>query len=386
MVFRRILPARELFYNFAREGNMKLRKIIHIDMDAFYASIEQRDRPELRGKPIAVGNEEVRGVVATASYEARKFGVRSAMSSLRAKRLCPQLIFVHGRMEVYKEISQQIHEIFLRYTDLIEPLSIDEAFLDVTDNKKHIELAVDIARQIKQAIWEELHLHASAGVSYNKFLAKIASEFRKPDGLCTIHPLQALDFISKLHIEQFWGVGPKTAQKMHLLGIHTGKDLQQCPLDLLIRQFGKMGQIYFNFAKGVDERPVERVRIRKSIGTEHTLEKDIAAASSVIIELYHTTTELVERLQRHHFKGNTLTLKIKFHDFEQITRSITQEKELQTLEQILPLAKQLLKEVDYAQHPIRLIGLTVSNPKEEIETGKHEHWEQLSFLFEDRAF
>ena len=202
------------------------RKIIHIDMDAFYASVEQRDNPELRGKPIAVGHAEERGVVAAASYEARRFGVRSAMSSQKAKRLCPQLIFVHGRMEVYKEVSRQIHEIFHEYTDVIEPISLDEAFLDVTENKPGIALAVDIAKEIKLKIRERLHLVASAGVSYNKFLAKIASDYRKPDGLCTIHPDQALDFITRLPIESFWGVGPVTAKRMHTLGIHNGAQLR----------------------------------------------------------------------------------------------------------------------------------------------------------------
>ncbi len=358
---------------------MDERKIIHIDMDAFYASVEQRDHPELRGKPIAVGHAEQRGVVSAASYEARKFGVRSAMSSLKAKQLCPHIVFVPGRMQVYKEVSAQIHSIFHEYTDLIEPLSLDEAFLDVTQNKKGIALAVDIAKEIKQRIREELNLIASAGISYNKFLAKIASDYRKPDGLCTIHPDQALEFIAHLPIESFWGVGKVTAQKMHALGIHKGKDLQPCSLEMLTRLFGKAGQIYYDFARGIDLRPVEATRIRKSVGCEHTLEKDITRTSSVIIELYHVATELVERLKRNGFSGNTLTLKIKFYDFKQITRSLTQDKELNQMVDILPLAKQLLKEVDYSIRPIRLIGLSVSNPKEERET--HEEWKQLELEF-----
>ena len=252
---------------------MTLRKIIHIDMDAFYASIEQRDNPELRGKPIAVGREEERGVVAAASYEARKFGVRSAMASTRARKLCPELIFVPGRMEVYKKVSEQIRDIFAEYTDLIEPLSIDEAFLDVTENKKGMELAVDIAKEIKRRIREELHLVASAGVSYNKFLAKVASDYRKPDGLCTIHPDQAQDFIDHLPVEAFWGVGKVTAKKMHELFIHTGKDLRACSLEMLTHYFGKAGQLYHDFARGIDERPVEVIRIRKSLGCEHTLDR-----------------------------------------------------------------------------------------------------------------
>ena len=360
---------------------MDERKIIHIDMDAFYASVEQRDHPELRGKAIAVGHSEERGVVAAASYEARKYGVRSAMSSLKAKQLCPHLIFVPGRMFVYKEVSAQIHAIFHDYTDLIEPLSLDEAFLDVTHNKKNIPLAVDIAKEIKHRIHEELNLIASAGISYNKFLAKVASDYRKPDGLCTIHPDQAQEFIDRLPIEAFWGVGKVTAKKMHTLGIHRGKELRQCTLEMLTRIFGKAGHIYYNFARGIDLRPVEAERIRKSVGCEHTLDKDITSQSSVIIELYHVATELVERLKRNGFSGNTLTLKIKFYDFKQITRSLTQEKELNRLEDILPLAKQLLKEVDYAIRPIRLIGLTVSNPKEEQEE-EHGVWKQLELEFD----
>ena len=351
-------------------------------MDAFYASVEQRDNPELRGKPLAVGHSEERGVVAAASYEARRYGVRSAMASQKAKRLCPHLIFVPGRMEVYKSVSRQIHEIFHDYTDIIEPLSLDEAFLDVTENKQGIRLAVDIACEIKKRIREELNLVASAGVSYNKFLAKIASDYRKPDGLCTIHPDQAMDFIGTLPIESFWGVGPVTAKKMHSLGIHNGLQLRTCSVEMLIRQFGKVGTLYYDFARGIDLRPVEAIRIRKSIGCERTLEKDISLRSSVIIELYHVAVELVERLHRKEFKGNTLTLKIKFHDFSQITRSITQVNELINLDKILPLAKQLLKEVDYEHHPIRLIGLSVSNPKDEIEE-QHGVWEQLSFEFSD---
>ena len=361
---------------------MDERKIIHIDMDAFYASVEQRDHPELRGKAIAVGHAEERGVVAAASYEARKYGVRSAMSSLKAKQLCPHIVFVPGRMHIYNEVSAQIHAIFHDYTDLIEPLSLDEAFLDVTQNKKGILLAVDIAKEIKQRIREELNLVASAGVSYNKFLAKVASDYRKPDGLCTIHPDQALEFIGNLSIESFWGVGKVTAQKMHTLGIHRGKELQQCTLEMLTRHFGKAGQLYYQFARGIDLRPVQPERIRKSVGCEHTLDKDITKPSSVIIELYHVATELTERLKRNEFSGNTLTLKIKFYDFKQITRSLTQEKELHDLKDILPLAKQLLKEVDYSIRPIRLIGLTVSNPKEEQEE-KHDMWKQLELEFED---
>lgn len=362
---------------------MDQRKIIHIDMDAFYASVEQRDNPELRGCPIAVGHEGERGVVAAASYEARKFGVHSAMSSLKAKRLCPNLIFVPGRMEVYKEVSEQIHDIFHEYTDIIEPLSLDEAYLDVTTNKQDIPLAVDIARQIKQKIREKYSLVASAGVSYNKLLAKIASDYRKPDGLCTIHPAQALSFIANLPIEKFWGVGPVTAKRMHALGIHDGNHLRAWSLEGLTREFGKVGPLYYNFARGIDSRPVETIRIRKSIGCEHTLEKDINSHSAIIIELYHIASELINRLKGKEFKGNTLTLKVKFHNFTQITRSITQEKVLTQMDVILPLAKRLLSEVSYKECPIRLLGLSVSNPQDE-ENKKdihHTTWEQLTLPF-----
>lgn len=360
---------------------MSERKIIHIDMDAFYASVEQRDNPELRGKPIAVGRDEQRGVVAAASYEARKYGVRSAMSSKRAKVLCPHLLFIPGRMSVYKSVSYQIHEIFHDYTDIIEPLSLDEAFLDVTVNKKNIPLAVDIAREIKQRIRTELNLVASAGISYNKFLAKIASDLRKPDGLCTIHPNQALDFVAHLKVEDFWGVGKVTAKKMHELGLFTGAELRKCSQETLVRHFGKAGYLYYDFARGIDNREVEAVRVRKSVGCEHTLDKDISKLSAVVIELNHVARELVGRLERSGFKGTTLTLKIKFHNFNQITRSISQPYEITEFDTILKLAKYLLKDVDFVSHPIRLIGLSVSNPKDE----NHEKgiWEQLSFEFSD---
>ncbi len=359
---------------------MNERKIIHIDMDAFYASVEERENPELKGKPVAVGYDHERGVVAAANYESRKYGVRSAMSTYKARQLCPELILVRGRMDLYKEVSEGIHEILHQYTDKIEPLSLDEAFLDVTENKKQMSLAMDIAVAIKQQIRQETGLIASAGVSYNKFLAKIASDYRKPDGLCTIHPDQAIDFISKLPIESFWGIGPVTAKKMHQLGIHNGEKLRACSREMLVRQFGKVGTLYYDFARGVDLRAVEPERIRKSIGCERTLGKDISQTSQVILELYHVVNELVERLHGKEFRGNTLTLKIKFHDFKQITRSVTVSYDLVDKEKILPLAKELLKEVDYSSRPIRLIGVSVSNPKEERDRGE---WLQLSLEFDD---
>lgn len=362
----------------------KLRKIIHVDMDAFYASVEQRDNPEYRGKPLVVGSDHPRGVVAAASYEARKFGIRSAMPSMRAKKLCPHLIFADVRFDVYEAVSAQIHAIFHRYTDCIEPLSLDEAFLDVTENKKGYSLAVDIAQEIKGAIRAELNLVASAGISYNKFLAKIASDYRKPDGICTIHPSQADQFIEQLPIESFWGVGPVTAKKMHKLGIHRGSDLKAWSLVGLVQHFGKMGHLYYDFARGIDNRPVEESRVRKSIGCETTLEKDITAQSSAIIELYHIASELVSRIGDDGFKGTTLTLKIKFKDFTQITRSITQEDCFEALDDILPQAKKLLSDVDYESNPIRLIGLSVSNPK--LEDPDRPQYIQLKLDFKEEGY
>ena len=345
---------------------MTERKIIHIDMDAFFAAVEQRDNPELRGKPVAVGFDGPRGVVSTASYEARKWGVHSAQSIVQAKKRCPNLIIVPCRHDYYAEISHQIHQIFQEYTDLIEPISIDEAFLDVTHNKKDISLAVDIAREIKARIKETTGLTASAGISYCKFLAKVASDYRKPDGICTIHPDKALDFIAKLPVEDFWGVGKKTLQKMHFMGIYNGDDLRKVSEEHLVEVFGKAGHIFYNFARGIDERPVITYRERKSVGCEQTFLEDIYTKSAVVIELYHAVIELAGRIEKSGFEGRTLTLKIKFADFTQITRSISQEKILKKKEDILPLAKRLLQQVDYSSiHPIRLIGLSVSNATSE---------------------
>ena len=314
------------------------RKIIHVDMDAFFASVEQRDHPEWRGKPLAVGQDSSRGVVSTASYEARKYGVHSAMSIQTAKRQCPDLIIAPGRYEVYREV-------------------------------------------IKQRIHEETGLTASAGVSYNKFLAKIASDYRKPDGLFVIHPDRALDFIATLPVEDFWGVGGKTAERMHHLGIYNGAQLRSISLGYLLHTFGKAGRTFYDFARGIDDRPVVSERIRKSVGCEHTFSQDICLKSAVIIELYHVTLELVERLQESQFKGHTLTLKVKYGDFTTISRSITQAKVLRTKDDILPLAKKLMSRVDYdANHPIRLIGLAVVNPHAG-EYREKERWIELDIDF-----
>ena len=357
-------------------------KIIHVDMDQFFAAVEQLDQPELKGKPIVVGHDAERGVVSTASYEARKFGVHSAQSIQVAKRLCPQLIIIEPHFQRYKEVSMQLHEIFHEYTDLIEPISLDEAFLDVTENKKGMELAMNIAREIKQRIYDTTGLTASAGVSYCKFLAKIASDWRKPNGLTVIHPDRALDFIAKLKIEKIWGIGEKTAEKMHRMGIYTGLDLRNASLGWLTQEFGKMGQVFYDFARGIDERPVISEWERKSVSCERTFEKDIHEQSAVIIELYHTVLELVGRIAKNNFEGRTLTLKVKFKDFKQITRSVTADHILRTKDDILPLAKRLLRQVEYKSHPIRLLGLGVSNQRNDTPPDK-PRWIELEIDFED---
>ena len=374
-----------------------MNKIIHVDMDQFFAAVEQRDHPELRGKPIAVGHDAERGVVSTASYEARRFGVHSAQSIQVAKRLCPQLIIVEPHFQKYKEVSAQLHEIFHDYTDLIEPISLDEAFLDVTENKKGIELGVDIAREIKQRIRETTGLTASAGVSYCKFLAKIASDWRKPDGLTVIHPDRALDFIAQLKIEKIWGVGQKTAEKMHRMGIFTGLDLRNMSLSRLTQEFGKMGQVFYDFSRGIDNRPVISEWERKSVSCEQTFESDISENAAVTIHLYHTVLELVRRIEKNNFEGRTLTLKVKFareqtqqyakyQDFHQITRSITVDHVLRTKDEILPLAKQLMQQVEFHSHPIRLLGLGVSKPGSPQPNGEQASsqgaWCELELEFE----
>ena len=376
-----------------------MSKIIHVDMDQFFAAVEQRDHPELRGKPIAVGHDAERGVVSTASYEARRFGVHSAQSIQVAKRLCPQLIIVEPHFQKYKEVSAQLHEIFHDYTDLIEPISLDEAFLDVSENKKGIELGVDIAREIKQRILETTGLTASAGVSYCKFLAKVASDWRKPDGLTVIHPDRALDFIAQLKIEKIWGVGLKTAEKMHRMGIFTGLDLRNMSLSRLTQEFGKMGQVFYDFSRGIDNRPVISEWERKSVSCEQTFESDINENAAVTIHLYHTVMELVRRIEKNDFEGRTLTLKVKFarereqtrqyakfQDFQQITRSITVDHVLRTKDEILPLAKQLMQQVEFHSHPIRLLGLGVSNPGSPTSSGglasSQGAWCELELEFE----
>lgn len=361
----------------------EIRKIIHIDMDAFYASVEQRDNPSLKGIPLAVGHAEGRGVVAAASYEARRFGVRSAMPSLRAKKLCPGLVFVKPRFDVYKKVSAQMHEIFHEYTDMVEPISLDEAFLDVTVNKPGFPMAVTIAKEIKAKIREQLGLTASAGVSYNKFLAKIASDYRKPDGLCTIHPSQAIEFIHRIPVEDFWGVGPVTAARMHALGIWTGEQLAACSAELLNLEFGKSGQIFYQFARGIDNRPVEPLWTRKSVGCEMTLQQDLTTLEEIEHVIEDLADELVWRIGRSVFRGCTLTLKLKFSDFTQRSRSHTASRAYQSRDVIISSARQLLSLAPVAGRQVRLVGLSVSMPEHGALSRTVYDPRQLEFDFEN---
>lgn len=330
-------------------------------MDAFYASIEQRDNPELRGKPVAVGHSGERGVVAAASYEARKFGVRSAMPSLTAKSKCPDLIFLPARFDAYHDVSSQIQSIFLEYTDLVEPLSLDEAFLDVTSNHKNNPSAIAIAKEIKERIRKETGLTASAGVSVNKFLAKIASDYRKPDGLFVILPKDVDAFVENLEIEKFFGVGKVTAKKMHQQGIHTGADLKKWSEEGLVKLFGKAGRSYYGYARGIDQRAVEPDRIRKSVGAENTFEKDLFSTTALTIELYHIANRVWERKEEAQFKGKTITLKIKYADFETITRSKTLSSSIQDFKLFWKFSKEMLLQQIPPPKGIRLMGLTIGN-------------------------
>ncbi|MBS7565632.1 DNA polymerase IV [Mucilaginibacter sp. Bleaf8] len=339
------------------------RKIIHVDMDAFYASVEQRDYPEYRGKPLVVGGlpEGRGGVVATASYEARKFGIRSAMPSKKALQLCPHAIFVRPRFAVYKEVSKQIREIFSRYTDLIEPLSLDEAYLDVTTDKLNIGSAIEIAQQIKNAIQDELQLTASAGVSINKFVAKIASDINKPNGLKFIGPSSIQAFMESLPVEKFHGVGKVTAQKMKNMGLHTGADLKQLTEDELVKRFGKTGHFYYKIVRGIDDRAVQPHRETKSMGAEDTFAYDLTEPEEMYAELVKIAQTVTDRLARYQLKGRTVTLKIKYSDFKQITRNQSYPAPVGDYETLLTTAKQLLAATDLQDVKIRLLGISVSN-------------------------
>lgn len=335
------------------------RKIIHVDMDAFYASVEQHDNPDLRGKPIAVGGGQY-GVVAAASYEARKFGVRSAMPGRMALEKCPHLIVVKPRFQRYKEISQQIRTIFYEYTDLVEPLSLDEAYLDVTENKKGIESANDIAREIRQRIFEETGLTASAGISVNKFLAKVASDYNKPNGQKTIHPTQILEFMEQLPIEKFYGIGKVTANRMHEMHIFKGADLKKKSLEELIRLFGKSGNYYYNVVRGIHKSEVKPHRIQKSVAVEETFWENLLDEDSVFKQLQLISEELEARLSKKEIEGKSLTLKIKYKDFTQYTRSKTQEVYFAGATDFFETAQKLW-ELRPFDKPVRLLGLSLSN-------------------------
>ena len=359
------------------------RKIIHVDMDAFYASVEQLDNPALKGKPVAVGGSKERGVVAAASYEARKFGVRSAMPSTTAYHKCPSIIFVKPRFERYKEISDIIREVFHEYTDLVEPLSLDEAFLDVTSNKKGISSATLIAKSIRAAIFERTGLTASAGISVNKFLAKIGSDYNKPDGITLIGPEKVIEFLEQLKIEEFFGVGKVTAEKMNKNGIYTGKDLKQWSEEALRVLFGKSGGYYYGIVRGHDNRAVNPSRIRKSLGAENTFSYDLIELVDMKMKLEPIGHEVIKRIKKSNVSGKTLTLKIKFKDFTQITRSKTLNTAIVSFDQLMDTTYELLEQVKWNDFPegIRLLGITCSNFENENEENQPLQDMQLTLNF-----
>ncbi|WP_407986274.1 DNA polymerase IV [Profundicola chukchiensis] len=339
--------------------NQDNRKIIHIDMDAFYASVEQHDAPELKGKPIAVGGSSERGVVAAASYEARKFGVKSAMSSMIAAKRCPDLIFIKPRFERYREVSYQIREIFYEYTDLVEPLSLDEAYLDVTINKKNISSASQIAREIRAKILEKTGLTASAGISVNKFVAKIASDYNKPNGQKTVTQEEILDFLGPLKIQQFYGIGKVTAQKMRDMGIFNGKDLRDLSLEFLEQNFRNMGLHYYQIARGIHNSPVNPNRQPKSVGGENTFETNLKSIQEMQSALVPIIQKVVDRLAKKEVKGRSITLKIKFDDFSVITRSQTGDEYVDQFDEIYKIINELLI-LENPRKPVRLLGVSIS--------------------------
>ncbi len=355
----------------------RIRKIIHIDMDAFYASVEQRDNPDLRGKPVAVGGSRERGVVAAASYEARKFGVRSAMPSVTAKRKCPELVFVRPRFDVYRQVSLQIREIFAAYTPLIEPLSLDEAYLDVTENLPGIESATQIAEEIRAKIRAATGLTASAGVSYNKFLAKLASDQNKPDGLFVITPKQGPGFVEDLPVGRFHGIGPATSAKMNRLGIETGRDLRAQTLPFLQQHFGKSGTHYYWISRGIDERRVRPDRIRKSVGAENTFSVDLFNSGEAEIELQPIIAKVWRYCEKSGIRGRTITLKVKYADFQQITRSRTLAQPVVSATEIADIVETLLQPLFPVTKGIRLLGVTLSSLGDEVEATPDDNTPQL---------
>ena len=342
------------------------RKIIHVDMDAFYASVEQMDNPDLRGKPVAVGGNEIRGVVSAASYEARKFGVRSALSGALAKKYCPDLIFVKPRFERYKEISQKIRKIFHDYTDLVEPLSLDEAYLDVTQNKKGNPSASLIAQEIRLRILNEVGLTASAGISVNKFIAKVASDVNKPNGQKTVSPDEVIPFLEDLPIRKFYGVGKVTAEKMYQLGIFTGLDLKSKPIEFLEKHFGKSGTYYFYVVRGIHNSEVKPNRITKSVAAEHTFDENLTSEIFLQERLETIAAELDRRLKRQKIAGKTVTLKIKYSDFTQQTRSKTLPYFISDKSLLFDTVKELLFQ-ERMKDSVRLLGISLSNLNTEIK-------------------
>ena len=362
------------------ESNNAYRKIIHIDMDAFFASVEQLDNPELRGKPIAVGGGAERGVVAAASYEARRFGVYSAMSGALAKKKCPHLIFVKPRFERYKEISQKIKAIFQDYTHLVEPLSLDEAYLDVTENKKGNPSATLLATEIRQRIYRELGLRASAGISINKFLAKVASDINKPNGQKTIPPEDVLTFLENLPIEKFYGIGKVTASKMYNLGIFNGSDLKEKSADFLTQHFGKSGAHYYNIVRGLQKSEVKPHRIRKSVAAEHTFSKNLTSEIFMFEKLEQIASELEQRLLRSKVSGKTITLKIKYSDFKTQTRSKTVPYFVKDKSLLLETAKELLFQ-EKVPNSVRLLGISVTNLNTQTKKVEKVETVQLKLAF-----
>ncbi|WP_347373541.1 DNA polymerase IV [Aequorivita sp. Q41] len=351
------------------QEKLHLRKIIHVDMDAFYASVEQLDNPELREKPIAVGGKSARGVVSAASYEARKYGVRSAMSGAMARKLCPELIFVKTNFDRYKEVSKQIRNIFFEYTDLVEPLSLDEAYLDVTENKKGNPSATMIATEIRQKIKEKTGLNASAGISVNKFVAKIASDINKPNGQKTIGPEEVIPFLEILDVKKFYGVGKVTKEKMYRLGIFTGKDLKEKPLEFLHLHFGKSGDFYYNVVRGIHNSTVKPSRTQKSLAAEHTFSENISSEIFMMERLKEIATEVENRLKRSKLAGKTVTLKIKYSDFSLQTRSKTLPLFIASKELILEIVKDLLFQ-EKMKESVRLLGISISNLNNETPKKK----------------
>ncbi|HEV2747921.1 MAG TPA: DNA polymerase IV [Allosphingosinicella sp.] len=343
-----------------------VRKIIHIDMDAFFASVEQRDHPELRGKPVAVGGT-VRGVVAAASYEARRFGVRSAMPSVSALRRCPDLIFVKPRFDAYRAVSNQIRAIFSEYTEHVEPLSLDEAYLDVTEDLKGIGIATRIAEEIRARISQETGLTASAGISYNKFIAKLASDQNKPDGLCVVTPQQGPGFVARLPVKRFHGIGPKTAEKMARLGIETGADLRALSLEFLAHNFGSAGAYYHDLARGICHRQVRADRERKSIGSEDTFREDIREEAALLAELERIGRSVWTHVEEKGISGRTVTLKVKYQDFRIVTRARSQAAPVADGRSFVEIGRILLRSLLPAEQSIRLLGLTLSGLEDGAE-------------------